>query len=242
MEPVHFNCKSASRQRNRKRCAPPLICSPGVLGSLSIHLHYFHHFFLLQSISYETISSCLLAQLVAHGMLFWECVYDCKVFSNAFYFLFQSGCDDSPRCTFVFLLTQYFLSRWSHLPSVFLLHFPLRLLARTCVHHRHILVTCYLITRARPTLRTSLAEQTRAKHQKCVLCNQSQPYNKNCPTRGVWRTDTKSNRGTFYIENGVKQIKYDKCGERTFTRDRRRGNPKYKNILLIFQRTFHAAL
>lgn len=45
MEPVHFNCKSASRQRNRKRCAPPQICSPGVLGSLSIHLHYFHHFF-----------------------------------------------------------------------------------------------------------------------------------------------------------------------------------------------------
>eukprot|EP00064_Thunnus_orientalis_P018158 superscaffoldBa00004090_g18250 len=36
---------------------------------------------------------------------------------------------------------------------------------KTCVHHQHILATCYLITRARETLKTSLAEQTRVKHQ-----------------------------------------------------------------------------
>lgn len=35
---------------------------------------------------------------------------------------------------------------------------------------------------------------------ECVLCNQSQPYNKNYPPRGVWGTDTKSDRGSFYIE------------------------------------------
>lgn len=44
-------------------------------------------------------------------------------------------------------------------------HFSARLLARTCVHHQRILATCYLITQARATLKTSLAEQTQAKHQ-----------------------------------------------------------------------------
>lgn len=43
--------------------------------------------------------------------------------------------------------------------------FSFRLLVRTCVHHHHILATCYLITRARPTLRTSRAEQIWKKHQ-----------------------------------------------------------------------------
>ena len=44
MKPVHFNCKSAARKRGEKRKRlTPLICSPDIFGSLSIHLHYFHH-------------------------------------------------------------------------------------------------------------------------------------------------------------------------------------------------------
>lgn len=46
--------------------------------------------------------------------------------------------------------------------------FPCRLLARTCVRHRPILATCYLTTRARPTLRTSPAERRAraSRHRK----------------------------------------------------------------------------
>lgn len=101
-----------------------------------------------------------------------------KVFSNAFYFLFYSRRDDSPsaRLPPLYLNTS---SPAAHLSSLSLSssllyltrllllslcpHFSLRLLARTCVHHRHILATCYLITRARATLKTSLAEQTRVE-------------------------------------------------------------------------------
>lgn len=118
---------------------------------------------------------------------------------------FPSGCEDPPSCMFVFALTQYFPS-CSHLPSVFCLHFSPRLPVRTCVHqHQHILATCYLITRARPTLRTSLAEHTWAKKQSACYATKANHTTRTVATRGVWRTDTKSNRGTFYIENGVKQ-------------------------------------
>ena len=100
-------------------------------------------------------------------------VYDFKVLSNAFYFLFYSVCDDSPSARLPPALSQYFLSCWSFLFSVVTLlsllyltfslsllpHFSRRLLARTCVHHRRIPATCYLITRARATLKTSLAER-----------------------------------------------------------------------------------
>lgn len=37
-----------------------------------------------------------MAPLIAHGRFFWECVHKWKVFSNAFHFLFHSGCDDFP--------------------------------------------------------------------------------------------------------------------------------------------------
>lgn len=67
------------------------------------------------------------------------------------------------------------------------LPFPCRLLARTCVRHRPIPATCYLTTRARPTLRTSPAErrgegepsQEKRKRKKKTHApyNQSRPLN-----------------------------------------------------------------
>lgn len=63
---------------------------------------------------------------------------------------------------------------------------------------------------------------------KCALCNQSQPYNKNYPTQGVWGTDTKSNRGAFVIEMEESwQINYDKELSPKF---KWRGHPKSINI------------
>lgn len=85
MKPVAFNCKSELGQRDRERCAPPLIRSPALLGHL-FFLSTFSVLISLQSIYYESLSSSTSCR----G--FYECFfYNFQVFSNVFY----PGYDDS---------------------------------------------------------------------------------------------------------------------------------------------------
>ena len=159
-----------------------------------------------------------------------------RVVSKGFYFLLYSGCGDSPPplpCAFAFLsismpplllLITPHSCLYPHLCFIFIS--PPRLLVRTCVHHQHILATCYLITRARPTLKTSLAEQTRVEQQSVRYATKA-----NHTTRTIQRGECEElirslNRGTFYIE---KRSKADKSNTTNAvkTEAKRRGNPKY---------------
>lgn len=201
MKPVYFNCKSVPRQRKGERCS-----SSDLLSWLALVV-FPSPFFQLHSISYETISSRLPAQLVAHVMFFPR-------FSHIFfYFRFYSGCDASLSAC----LPSFYLSTSS--PADHSFHCvcpPLRYL--TCLF---ALSPSFSVSQAPcENLRTpSTYPGNMLPHHpgqanfedftcwadpgeasKCVLCNQSQPYNRNYPTRGVWGTDTKSNRGTFYVE------------------------------------------
>lgn len=97
-------------------------------------------------------------------------VYDFKVFLNAFCFFLRFCLPSMSILPLLLIISLLYLYH----PLYFILpaflhclspHSCLRLLVRTCVHHQHILATCYLITRARATLKTSLAEETRVKHQ-----------------------------------------------------------------------------
>lgn len=125
-------------------------------------------------------------------------------------------------------LSSSLLSLTCLLFSSFFFHSSLRLLVRTCVHHQRILATCYLITRARPTLRTSLAEQTRVKHQSACYA-------------------TKANHTTRTIQHGEREEliqsltealftwKESKADKSNMTKNKEpeakwRGYPKSKNI------------
>lgn len=110
-------------------------------------------------------------------------------------------------------------------PPLYLYLSP-RLLVRTCVHHQHIPATCYLITRARPTLKTSLAEQTRVEQQSVRYATKA-----NHTTRTIQRGECQEliqslNRGTFYIEKWSKADKSNTTNA-VKTEAKRRGNPKY---------------
>lgn len=108
----------------------------------------------------------------------------CLLLMSSLFFFFA--------CMFMFYPFSFFF-------PLFTLH---RLLVRTCVHHQHIPATCYLITRARATLKTSLAEQTwTAKHQSVLSVMQPKPtvIQRELSSAGMGEDAKSYNRGTFYI-------------------------------------------
>lgn len=104
MEPIHINCKSGAWQRKRKRCAPPLIRSSGIHGSLSIRLHYFHCFLwisvclcLLKVFPLASWTSSLLSEF------FLRLFLTVRFSQMCFFFLFLG-----PHCTFLSLINTPF--------------------------------------------------------------------------------------------------------------------------------------
>lgn len=154
-----------------------------------------------------------------------ERVYDLKVFLKCvlFCFCFVVGVMTPPLQICLpsislppFLLIISLLSLYPRFSFIFFLftHFSLRLLVRTCVHHQHILATCYLITRARVTLKTSLAEQTRVKHQSACYATKANHTTRLSSMVGRG-TDTASNGGTSFHRNREKRTNQIQQG--TFT-------------------------
>lgn len=242
MKPVHFNCKSAARKGGRKRKRlTPLICSPDIFGSLSIHLHYFHHIsfwvFLMSDFLSPPAATCWSRHVFLRAYLRLS-----GLSRMAFIFCYIPGVFAFLSITMPPLLL--IIPHSCLYPPLYLYLLP-RLLVRTCVHHQHIPATCYLITRARPTLKTSLAEQTRVEQQSVRYATKA-----NHTTRTIQRGECQEliqslNRGTFYIEKWSKADKSNTTNA-VKTEAKRRGNPKYlkKKIKSVnfFQRTFHAAL
>lgn len=131
------------------------------------------------------------------------------------YLLFCCGCHDSSSAhlSSLYLTASVPADHFSplSLSSFFLFlspHFSLRLLVRTCVHHRHILATCYLITRARVTLKTSLAEQTRVKHQSGCYATKAN-HTTRLSGMVVRGTDTESGWSHFFSWKRRKTRKSD---------------------------------
>lgn len=118
-----------------------------------------------------------------------------------------------------------------------------RLLVRTCVHHQHIPATCYLITRPRATLKTSLAEhQTWGEATKCALCNQSWQHNENLSNTGSVKNWYRVKQRHFLLSNGRKADKSNTVKELLNPRRSWERKSKIFKYLLILQQTFQAAL
>lgn len=97
MKPVHFNCKSEPKQRKMQRHAPPLICFPHSLASLCFLSAVIIFIIFL---AYKSISSPLLAQLVARVRFFCALVYDVFPPLCTFPADHSYPCFTSPLCLF----------------------------------------------------------------------------------------------------------------------------------------------
>ena len=167
-----------------------------------------------------------MEQLIA--LRFSLTVCDCEVFSNVF----------SPSVTRS-TLPVFDSDQYSPLSS----SLSLRLHARTCVHHRHILATCCLITRARLTLRTSLAEQMQAKHSSVCYATKA---NHTTRTVQLGEREELSNRGTFYIQQRKsRQIKTPNMRWKNFyprQEEREEESPNIRISVNFTRKKFHATL